>query len=56
MDRRKFFSVAGAGAAGVAAAIPGAAAPKHKAVAGGACASAELPPLKARLGHQITAT
>src|SRR3569832_45269 len=45
MDRRKFFSVAGAGAAS-AAAIPGAAAPKQ--AAGGARA-----PLKARLGHQM---
>jgi hypothetical protein len=55
MDRRKFFSVTGAGAAAVAAGgVPGAdAAPKHKAMAG--CASASLPPLKARLGHQFGA-
>ncbi len=47
MDRRKFFSVTGAGAAAVAAgAAPAAdAAPKK---AGG-----KLPPLKARLGHQF---
>ena len=52
MDRRKFFSVTGAGAAAVAAgSMPSAeAAPK---VAGGACSSAKLPPLKARLGHQF---
>src|ERR1700761_7725496 len=56
MDRRKFFSVTGAGAAAVAAgAVPQAeAAPKkHAAMAGGSCASASLPPLKARLGHQF---
>jgi mannonate dehydratase len=55
MDRRKFFSVTGAGAAAVAAGgMPAAeAAPKHKAMAGGSCASANLPPLKARLGHQM---
>jgi mannonate dehydratase len=54
MDRRKFFSVTGAGAAAVAAGgMPDAdAAPKHKGMAGG-CASASLPPLKARLGHQF---
>jgi mannonate dehydratase len=51
MDRRKFFSVTGASAAAVAAgSVPGAveaadAAPKK---AGG-----KLPPLKARLGHQM---
>jgi mannonate dehydratase len=55
MDRRKFFSVTGAGAAAAAAGgIAGAdAAPKHKPMAGGSCASASLPPLKARLGHQF---
>jgi D-mannonate dehydratase len=42
MDRRTFFSVTGVGAA---AAIPGAAAPRKT--------SAGLPPLKARLGHQM---
>src|SRR6185503_10572630 len=42
MDRRAFFSVTGAGAA---AAIPGTAAPRK--------ARAGLPPLKARLGHQM---
>jgi mannonate dehydratase len=54
MDRRKFFSVTSAGAAAVAAgSIAGAdAAPKAK-MAGGSCASASLPPLKARLGHQF---
>ena len=52
MDRRKFFSVTGAGAAAVAAgSMPSAeAAPK---MAGGSCASASLQPLKARLGHQM---
>jgi mannonate dehydratase len=52
MDRRKFFSVTGAGAAAAAAgSMTGAdAAPK---MAGGSCASAKLPPLKARLGHQF---
>src|SRR5450631_1422319 len=56
MDRRKFFSVTSAGAAAVAAANIGgttaeAAAPAK--MAGGVCASASLPPLKARLGHQF---
>jgi mannonate dehydratase len=53
MDRRKFFSVTSAGAAAVAAGnLTGAeAAPKK--MAGGSCASAKLPPLKARLGHQF---
>jgi mannonate dehydratase len=52
MDRRKFFSVTGAGAAAVAAgAVPTAhAAPG---IPGGSCASAKLKPLKARLGHQF---
>ena len=55
MDRRKFFSVTGAGAAAAAAGgiADADAAPKHKAMAGGSCASASLPPLKARLGHQF---
>ena len=55
MDRRTFFSVTGAGAAAVAAGgIPDAsAAPKQKAAMNGSCASASLPPLKARLGHQF---
>jgi mannonate dehydratase len=55
MDRRKFFSVTGAGAA-VVVAGGAEAAPKHHHMAGmgsGACASASLPPLKARLGHQF---
>ena len=54
MDRRKFFS-SSAGAAGLAAAsavAPAAAAPG---IPGGSCASAKLPPLKARLGHQFGA-
>ena len=47
MDRRKFFSVTGAGAAVVATgAVPAADAAPRK--AGG-----KLPPLKARLGHQM---
>jgi mannonate dehydratase len=58
MDRRKFFSVTGASAAAMAAgSLDGAtavadAAPKN-AAAGSSCASAKLPPLKARLGHQF---
>ena len=59
MDRRKFFSVTSASAAAVAAgslagtgAVAEAAAPKT-AAAGGPCASAKLPPLKVRLGHQF---
>ncbi|HEU0095861.1 MAG TPA: mannonate dehydratase [Rhizomicrobium sp.] len=53
MDRRKFFSVTGAGAAAVATGgIPAAEAAPKKA-ASGACASASLQPLKARLGHQM---
>jgi mannonate dehydratase len=54
MDRRKFVSMSGVGAAAVAA---GSVAGSSQAVAaapkGGACASAKLPPLKARLGHQF---
>ena len=54
MDRRKFFSVTGAGAAAVAAgAVPAAEAASKKAAMGGSCASARLQPLKARLGHQM---
>ena len=53
MDRRKFFSVTGAGAAAAAAgAIPGAEAQQWRKGAG-ACASGKLPPLKAKLGHQF---
>ena len=53
MDRRKFFSVTGAGAAAMAAgSAPTAEAAARKA-AGGSCASAGLQPLKARLGHQM---
>jgi mannonate dehydratase len=56
MDRRKFFSATGAGAAalvgvGAAGAVPVAQAAPG--VPGGSCASAKLPPLKARLGHQF---
>ncbi len=56
MDRRKFFSVTGAGAAAVAAeSLAGAdAAPKHT-KAGAARHGGSLPPLKARLGHQFGA-
>src|SRR3982751_6141786 len=56
MDRRKFFSVTGAGAAAAAAgSIPGASAQsrRYPAKPGEAAASAKLPPLKARLGHQF---
>ncbi|HEU4549336.1 MAG TPA: hypothetical protein VFS01_06545, partial [Rhizomicrobium sp.] len=56
MDRRKFFSVTGAGAAAAAAGTIAANAPAadaQPAMPGGACASAKLPPLKARLGHQF---
>jgi len=56
MDRRKFFSVTGAGAAAMAAgAVPADAAKKKAVSASGACASASLQPLKARLGHQFGA-
>jgi mannonate dehydratase len=58
MDRRKFFSVTSASAAAVAAGSIGSAATVAEAAttkiaAGGSCASAKLPPLKARLGHQF---
>jgi mannonate dehydratase len=53
MDRRKFFSVTGAGAAAVAAGSMPAAEAASKKAASGACASAGLQPLKARLGHQF---
>ena len=54
MDRRKFFSVTSAGAAAVAASnLGGTAADAAAPMAGGACASAKLRPLKARLGHQF---
>jgi mannonate dehydratase len=53
MDRRKFFSVTGAGAAAVAAGSMSAAEAAPKKAASGACASASLQPLKARLGHQM---
>jgi mannonate dehydratase len=52
MDRRKFFSVTGAGAAALAAGS-GTSAVAAPGVPGGSCASAKLPPLKARLGHQF---
>jgi mannonate dehydratase len=57
MDRRKFFSVTSAGAAAAAAGSIGGTATVADAqtrnAAGGSCASAKLPPLKARLGHQF---
>jgi mannonate dehydratase len=53
MDRRKFFSVTSASAAAVAAGSLGGADAAPKTMAGGSCASAKLPPLKARLGHQF---
>src|SRR3954470_9198265 len=59
MDRRTFFSVTGAGAAAAAAGgLAGEAAAQTRSragVPGGACGSAKLPPLKARLGHQFGA-
>jgi mannonate dehydratase len=56
MDRRKFFSVTGAGAAAAAAgSMGGSPAAAQKALSGGACASTRLPSLKARLGHQFGA-
>ncbi|HEX3755280.1 MAG TPA: mannonate dehydratase, partial [Rhizomicrobium sp.] len=54
MDRRTFFSTT-AGAAGLAAASGIAPAEAAPGIPGGACASAKLPPLKARLGHQFGA-
>src|ERR1700693_6268344 len=58
MDRRKFFSATGASAAAVAAGSLGgtatvANAAPNIAAAGSSCAGANLPPLKARLGHQF---
>ena len=57
MDRRKFFSATGAGAAALAAGglseTASAQSRKYDAVPGAAAASAKLPPLKARLGHQM---
>ena len=57
MDRRKFFSATGAGAAALAAGglseTASAQSRKYDAVPGAAAASAKLPPLKARLGHQF---
>lgn len=53
MDRRRFFSVTGASAAAVAAGSVPAAEAQQRALSGGACASAKLPPLKAKLGHQF---
>jgi len=57
MDRRKFFSVTGAGAAAAAAGgiadTATAQSRKYDAAPGAAAASAKLPPLKARLGHQF---
>jgi mannonate dehydratase len=53
MDRRKFFSVTGAGAAAAAAGTIASEAGAQPSMPGGACASAKLPPLKARLGHQF---
>ena len=58
MDRRKFFSVTGAGAAAVAAGgiadTASAQSRKYDAVPGAAAASAKLPPLKARLGEALS--
>lgn len=51
MDRRAFFSGAGAAAA---ATIPGNAAPKKRSLAGDQASA--LPRLKARLGHQMNGT
>jgi mannonate dehydratase len=57
MDRRKFFSVTGAGAAAAAASGLGETASaqsrRYDAKPGEAAASAKLQPLKARLGHQF---
>src|ERR1043166_10160990 len=57
MDRRKFFSVTGAGAAAAAAGgvveTASAQSRRYEATPGAAARSATLPPLKARLGHQF---
>jgi mannonate dehydratase len=57
MDRRKFFSVTGAGAAAAAASgladSASAQSRRYPATPGEAAKSARLPPLKARLGHQF---
>jgi len=57
MDRRKFISVSGAGAAAAAASgladTASAQTRRYDAAPGAAAASAKLPPLKARLGHQF---
>ena len=55
MDRRKFFSVTGAGAAAVAAEQRGGGTAESRGTRqpGERRASAKLPPLKARLGHQF---
>ena len=54
MDRRKFFSVTGAGAAAAAAgSLAGEAQPAQAQPARNGAASGKLPPLKVRLGHQF---
>jgi len=55
MDRRKFFSVTGATAAAASGLVESASAQsrRYPAKPGEAAASAKLPPLKARLGHQF---
>ncbi|MDB5740883.1 MAG: D-mannonate dehydratase, partial [Alphaproteobacteria bacterium] len=55
MDRRKFVSISGLGAAAAAAGSvsPGSVAVAASAKSPSACASAKLPPLKARMGHQF---
>ena len=55
MDRRKFFSVTGATAAAASGLVESASAQSrvYPAKPGEAAASAKLPPLKARLGHQF---
>jgi mannonate dehydratase len=53
MDRRTFVSAAGFSATGAAAALASGSAASAAPALGGACASARLPPLKARLGHQF---
>lgn len=52
MDRRTFFSVTSAGAA-AACSIAATDTPAQAAPLESSCASAKLPPLKARLGHQF---